>query len=60
MGNAAATALFAASYLARRRGHRTQGVALSLIGLGVLITAGFLGGHLSYRKGLGVDQHRLR
>jgi len=55
VGNAVATGLFAASYVARRCGHRTQGVALSLIGLGVLGTAGFLGGHLSYRKGLGVD-----
>ena len=55
VGNVAATGLFAASYLTRRRGQRTQGIALSLIGLGVLAAAGFFGGHLSYRKGLGVD-----
>jgi nitrite reductase/ring-hydroxylating ferredoxin subunit/uncharacterized membrane protein len=54
---AAATGLFAASYLARRCGKRTQGVALSLLGTGVLTVAGFLGGHLSYRKGLGVDHN---
>lgn len=54
-GSIAATGLCAASYLARRRGSRTLGISLSLLGTGVLIVAGFLGGHLSYRKGLGVD-----
>jgi nitrite reductase/ring-hydroxylating ferredoxin subunit/uncharacterized membrane protein len=53
----AATGLFAVSYLARRRGRRAQGMALSLIGTGVLTAAGLLGGHLSYRKGLGVDHN---
>ena len=56
----AATGLFAASYLARRRGRRAQGMALSLIGTGVLTAAGLLGGHLSYRKGLGVDHTGAR
>ncbi|MGH3796790.1 MAG: Rieske 2Fe-2S domain-containing protein [Pseudonocardiaceae bacterium] len=55
LSSLAATGLFAASYIARRRGKRGQGIALSLIGTGLLTAAGFLGGHLSYRKGLGVD-----
>ena len=55
IGSIAATGLFAASSLARLRGKRAQGITLSMIGTGVLTAAGFLGGHLSYRKGLGVD-----
>lgn len=57
MSSLTATGLFAASYLARRRGKRVPGIALSLLGTGVLTAAGFLGGHLSYRKALGVDHN---
>ena len=57
LGSLAATGLFAASWLARLRGKRASGIALSMIGTGVLTAAGFLGGHLSYRKGLGVDHN---
>ncbi|HEU0089308.1 MAG TPA: Rieske 2Fe-2S domain-containing protein [Pseudonocardiaceae bacterium] len=57
LGSVAATGLFAASYLARRGGKRAQGITLSLIGVGLLTAASFLGGHLSYRKGLGVDHN---
>jgi nitrite reductase/ring-hydroxylating ferredoxin subunit len=49
--------LFSASYAARRRRKRAQGIALSVIGTGVLAASGFLGGYLSYRKGLGVDHN---
>lgn len=55
LGSVAATGLFAVAWLARLRGKRAPGIALSMIGTGVLTAAGFLGGHLSYRKGLGVD-----
>ncbi|MGH8967120.1 MAG: DUF2231 domain-containing protein, partial [Actinomycetes bacterium] len=55
--NAAAVGLFTASYTSRRRRKRAQGIALSVIGTGVLVASGFLGGHLSYRKGLGVDHN---
>jgi nitrite reductase/ring-hydroxylating ferredoxin subunit/uncharacterized membrane protein len=55
--NVAAVGLFTASYVARRRRKRAQGIALSVIGTGVLAVSGFLGGHLSYRKGLGVDHN---
>src|SRR5215207_1592512 len=54
--NASATALFGASLLARRRGARGAGRLLALAGAGVLGASGFLGGHLSYAKGVGVRQ----
>lgn len=54
--NSAALGLQVASYLARRRGNRAKGVALSaLAGAGVAVS-GHLGGHMSYVQGVGVDQ----
>jgi nitrite reductase/ring-hydroxylating ferredoxin subunit/uncharacterized membrane protein len=55
--NVAALGLFTASYAARLQRKRARGIALSMIGTGVLVASGFLGGHLSYRKGLGVDHN---
>src|SRR5215210_6979403 len=54
--NAGATALFGASLAARRSGSRGAGRLLALAGAGVLGASGFLGGHLAYAKGVGVDQ----
>ena len=54
--NAGATVLFGASLAARRRGARGAGKLLALAGAGVLGASGHLGGHLSYAKGVGVDQ----
>ena len=54
--NVVALGFFAASLFARRRGNRAQGKALSLAGMGALTVGGHLGGHLSYAKGVGVDQ----
>jgi len=54
--NSVALSLYTASLLARRRGSRGRGVALGLAGAGVLTAGGFLGGHLSYAQGVGVDQ----
>lgn len=48
-------ALYSASWLARRRGRRLRGAALSAAGLGVIGASGWLGGHLSYALGVGVD-----
>jgi nitrite reductase/ring-hydroxylating ferredoxin subunit/uncharacterized membrane protein len=56
LGNVAAVAFYAASFLLRRRGRRGWGVTLSTVGAGIVTAAGFLGGHLSYRLGVGVDQ----
>ncbi len=54
--NGAALACFAASLAARRRGNRAGGKLFGLAGMGALTVGGHLGGHLSYSKGVGVDQ----
>ncbi len=54
--NAVALALYAASLRARRRGARGKGIALGGAGAGVLGFAGYLGGHLTLAKGVGVDR----
>jgi uncharacterized membrane protein len=45
------------SWRARRRGHHTSGVVLSLLGATATTVAAALGGHLVYRMGIGVDAH---
>jgi nitrite reductase/ring-hydroxylating ferredoxin subunit len=54
--NAAAALLYTASLRARRRGARGRGALLGLAGMGVLLTGGYLGGHMSLSKGVGPDQ----
>jgi nitrite reductase/ring-hydroxylating ferredoxin subunit/uncharacterized membrane protein len=54
--NVGATLLFSASLAARKRGARGTGKLLALAGAGVLGASGYLGGHLSYTEGVGVDQ----
>ena len=53
--NATATVLMTASWVARRRGDG-GGKLLSLAGLGLIGAGGWIGGHLSYGRGIGVDQ----
>jgi nitrite reductase/ring-hydroxylating ferredoxin subunit/uncharacterized membrane protein len=53
--NGTALALYGASLAARRKGNRGRGVLLGLAGAAALGAGGFLGGHLSYAKGVGVD-----
>jgi nitrite reductase/ring-hydroxylating ferredoxin subunit/uncharacterized membrane protein len=53
--NYAATGLMAGSWLLRRQGRRTPGVALSSFGLGVNLLSAWLGGELAYGLGIGVD-----
>jgi nitrite reductase/ring-hydroxylating ferredoxin subunit/uncharacterized membrane protein len=56
LGNVAALGLQIASLAARRRGERRRGVALSL-GAGALLgLTGYLGGHMAFGQGVGVDQ----
>jgi len=50
LANATALGFFAASMVARRRARR-----LRLLGLATISAGGYLGGHLSYARGLGVD-----
>ena len=54
--NAAALALYALSRKARRNGNRSRARALSLAGASALGAAGYLGGHLTFAKGVGPDQ----
>lgn len=53
--NDLALVLQATSWWARRRGHRTAGRLLSLGALAATGVGGYLGGHLSYAQGVGVD-----
>ena len=55
IANLAATALYAASYVARRRGRRGRGVFLGMAGAAAATAGGFLGGHLSFRRAAGVN-----
>ncbi len=54
--NTTALSLYLASAVARARGRRRGGKALSLAGLGVLMGGAYLGGHMSF--GMGVDVNR--
>ncbi|MCU1485565.1 MAG: Rieske (2Fe-2S) protein [Actinomycetia bacterium] len=53
--NVTASLLYLLSLRARRRGHRGRGRALGFLGLAAVGAGGFLGGHLTFRRGVGVD-----
>ncbi len=53
--NFTALGLYISSWSARRRGRHARGVALGLVGSSVLGVGGWLGGHLAYALGVGVD-----
>jgi nitrite reductase/ring-hydroxylating ferredoxin subunit/uncharacterized membrane protein len=53
--NDVALSLFVGSWWVRRRGHPLEGIALSLAGSGVMSAGAWLGGHLAYALGVGVD-----
>src|SRR5436309_8514262 len=55
VGNVTALTVFGASLAARRAGRRKLGFALSTIGMGVASASAYLGGHLTFGKGIGVD-----
>jgi nitrite reductase/ring-hydroxylating ferredoxin subunit/uncharacterized membrane protein len=55
LGNIAATVLFTASLVSRRRGARDTGRLLAGLGLLVATGAAYLGGHLVYGEQIGVD-----
>jgi nitrite reductase/ring-hydroxylating ferredoxin subunit/uncharacterized membrane protein len=54
--NGSAATLFAASLAARVKGNRVRGKLLGLAGLGAVGAGGYLGGHLTYAEGVGVDR----
>ncbi len=53
--NVAMIALYAASWWARKRGHHGTGVLLSIPAAALIGASGWLGGHLIYARGVGVD-----
>jgi nitrite reductase/ring-hydroxylating ferredoxin subunit len=55
MANWSALACYSLSWLARRRGTSRTAVVTSLAGTGLLAVGGYLGGHLAYAAGVGVD-----
>jgi nitrite reductase/ring-hydroxylating ferredoxin subunit/uncharacterized membrane protein len=54
--NVSALLLYAGSLAARRNGARGRGAALALAGAAVLTVSGYLGGHMSYTRGVGPNQ----
>ena len=54
--NTTALVLHALSWAARRRGNRASGVGLSLVGYATATFSAWLGGHLSFAMGVGVNQ----
>jgi nitrite reductase/ring-hydroxylating ferredoxin subunit/uncharacterized membrane protein len=54
--NLAALTLYALSLAARRRGARDRGRRLSLAGAAAVTASGYLGGHMSYTRGVGPNQ----
>jgi Rieske Fe-S protein len=53
--NLTATVVFGGSWWARRRGHNHVGVSMGVAGAALAAAAGWLGGHLAYAMGVGVD-----
>ena len=53
--NVTALGLYAASLAARKAGARGAGRGLAFAGLGILLTSGYLGGHLAYARGVRVS-----
>ncbi|HVL98904.1 MAG TPA: Rieske 2Fe-2S domain-containing protein [Egibacteraceae bacterium] len=53
--NTTAVALAVASLRARAAGNRRRGKALAMLGLAAVGSGGYLGGHLSYAMGVGVN-----
>src|SRR5204863_9401585 len=54
--NATGLVLFGASLAARWGGARARGKLLALAGMGAVGVGGYLGGHLAYAEGVGVDE----
>ncbi len=56
VSNAVGATLYAASLGVRRRGGRRFGAVLGFAGMGAMTAGAYLGGHLSFTKGVGPDQ----
>ena len=55
LSNLTGLALYAASFSARLRGRRGRAILLGFAGMTTMTVAGFLGGYLSFSRGLGVN-----
>jgi nitrite reductase/ring-hydroxylating ferredoxin subunit/uncharacterized membrane protein len=55
LGNYLALGLYTGSWFARRRQRRALGASLAAAGALTISVTGWLGGHLSYARGVGVD-----
>jgi nitrite reductase/ring-hydroxylating ferredoxin subunit/uncharacterized membrane protein len=55
LGNTIALGAFGLSWMARRRGRRGFGIALGIVGAGIASATAYIGGHLVYARGVGVD-----
>jgi nitrite reductase/ring-hydroxylating ferredoxin subunit/uncharacterized membrane protein len=55
--NNVATVLYATSWLSRQRGNHARGRALALLAATGLGVGGYLGGHLAYSQGVGVNRN---
>ena len=53
--NLVGSTLYLGSWRARRRGHDGRGIAWGMAGTAVVTLGAYLGGHLSFRRGIGVD-----
>lgn len=58
--NAAATSTYALSWWARRRDRQLLGFSLALAGAALATVGGWLGGHLAYSLGVGVDTNAFQ
>lgn len=54
-GNYAALGLMVASWVARKRGRRVAGISYSLLANTLVGATGYLGTHMTYNQGVGVD-----
>src|SRR3954471_5014292 len=54
--NDVGVSFYAASMLARRRGNRFSATTLGMMGMGVMTLGGYLGGHLTLVRGIGVNR----
>lgn len=56
LGNGTALLLQVCSLAARKRGDRTRAISMSMFGYAVASGSAWLGGHLSFTRGVGVNQ----
>ncbi|HYX79605.1 MAG TPA: Rieske 2Fe-2S domain-containing protein [Actinomycetota bacterium] len=56
IGNVLALGLYSGSLALRRRGRRSSGIALSMLGAATATITQYLGGHLVFGQGVGVNQ----